>query len=68
MDIKMPIMDGVEATRQITAEMPDMRILALSMYSSDGFLKRMIDAGALGYFMKGNDFKELSEAIRKSMA
>ncbi len=37
------------------------------MYSSDGFLTRMINVGALGYFMKGNDFKELSEAIRKAM-
>ncbi len=68
MDVKMPVMDGVEAARRIMAEMPSMKILALSMYSSDGFLKRMIDVGALGYFMKGNDFMELSGAIRKAMA
>jgi len=67
MDIKMPVMDGVEATRRIVTEMPDIKILALSMYSSDGFLTRMMGAGALGYFMKGDDFKELSEAIRKAM-
>jgi len=67
MDIKMPVMDGVEATRRIITEMPDIKILALSMYSSDGFLTRMMGAGALGYFMKGDDFKELSEAIRKAM-
>ncbi len=67
MDVKMPVMGGVEATRLIMAEMPNMKILALSMYSSDGFLKRMIDAGALGYFMKGNDFIELSGAIRKAI-
>ncbi len=67
MDIKMPVMDGVEATRCIMAEMPDMKILALSMYSSDGYLTRMKNAGAVGYFLKGNDFKELSEAIRKAI-
>lgn len=67
MDVKMPVMDGVEATRRIMAEMPGMKILALSMYSSDGFLSRMMNAGALGYFMKGNDFQELSGAIRKAM-
>ncbi len=66
MDVKMPVMDGVEATRRIIAEMPGMKILALSMYSSDGFLTRMMNAGALGYFMKGNDFQELSAAIRKA--
>ena len=66
MDVKMPVMDGVEATRRILAEMPGMKILALSMYSGDGFLKRMIDAGASGYFMKGNDITELSDAIRKA--
>jgi DNA-binding NarL/FixJ family response regulator len=66
MDVKMPVMDGVEATRQIIAEMPGMKILALSMYSGDGFLTRMLNAGVLGYYMKGDDFKELSEAIRKA--
>ncbi len=67
MDVKMPVMDGIEATRRILSEMPGMKILALSMYSSDGFLTRMMNAGALGYFMKGNDFQELSAAIRKEM-
>lgn len=67
MDVKMPVMDGVEASRHIMAEMPGMKILALSMYSNDGFLTRMKSAGAMGYFLKGNDFKELSEAIRKSI-
>ncbi len=67
MDIRMPVMDGVDATRHIMVEMPDVKILALSMYSGDAFVSRMMSAGALGYFMKGNDFKELSGAIRKTM-
>lgn len=66
MDVKMPVMDGIEATRRILAEMPGMKILALSMYSGDGFLSRMMSAGALGYFLKGDDFKDLSGAIRRS--
>ncbi len=37
------------------------------MYSSDGFLTRMINVGALGYFMKGNDFQGLTAVIRKEM-
>ena len=66
MDVKMPVMDGIEATRRIIAEMPGMKILALSMYSSDGFVSRMMSAGALGYFMKGDDFQDLSGAIRRA--
>jgi DNA-binding NarL/FixJ family response regulator len=65
MDVKMPVMDGVEATRRILAEMPGTKILALSMYSDDGFTSGMKRAGALGYILKGSDFDELSGAIRR---
>jgi DNA-binding NarL/FixJ family response regulator len=65
MDVKMPVMDGVEATRRILAEMPGTKILALSMYSDDGFMSGMKRAGALGYILKGSDFDELSRAIRR---
>ncbi len=65
MDVKMPVMDGVEATRLILAEMPDAKILALSMYSDEGFMSGMKRAGALGYILKGSDFDELSAAIRR---
>lgn len=66
MDINMPIMDGIEATRRIIAEMPNMKILALSMHSGDSFMASMMRAGALGYIMKGGDFEELSGAIRRA--
>lgn len=66
MDVKMPVMDGVEATRRILTEMTWMKILAHSMYSSDGFLYGMMEAGAVGYILKGNDFEELAGAIRKA--
>jgi DNA-binding NarL/FixJ family response regulator len=65
MDVKMPVMDGVEATRRILAEMPGTKILALSMYSDDGFISGMKRAGALGYILKGSDMDELSAAIRR---
>jgi len=64
MDVKMPVMDGAEATGRILAEMPGMKILALSIYADDGFMASMMQAGALGYILKGCDSAELSEAIR----
>jgi DNA-binding NarL/FixJ family response regulator len=65
MDVKMPIMDGAEATSRILTEMPGMKILAMSIYDDDGFMAGMMRAGALGYILKGCDAEELSEAIRK---
>ena len=65
MDVKMPVMDGIEATRKILSEMPGMKILAMSMYSGDGFNTGMMNAGALGYILKGGDCEELMDAIRK---
>jgi DNA-binding NarL/FixJ family response regulator len=63
MDVKMPVMDGVEATRRILADMPGTKILALSMYSDDGFMSGM--KRALAYILKGSDFNELSAVIRR---
>jgi len=65
MDVKMPVMDGAEATSRILAEMPGMKILALSIYADDGFMASMMQAGALGYILKGCDSDELSGAIRQ---
>ena len=65
MDVKMPVMDGAEATSRILAEMPGMKILALSIYDDDEFMAGMMRAGALGYILKGCDSDELSAAIRR---
>ncbi len=65
MDVNMPVMDGAEATSRILAEMPGMKILALSIYADDGFMASIMQAGALGYILKGCDSEELSGAIRK---
>jgi DNA-binding NarL/FixJ family response regulator len=66
MDVKMPVMDGAEATSRILAETPGMKVLALSIYDDDEFMAGMTRAGALGYILKGCDSDELSAAIRKA--
>jgi len=66
MDVKMPVMDGAEATSRILAEMPGMKILALSIYADDGFMANMMRAGALGYLLKGCDSEELLGIIRRT--
>ena len=66
MDVKMPVMDGTEATRQILAENPSTKILALSIYDNSEFMANMMRAGALGYILKGCDSDELSGAIRRA--
>jgi DNA-binding NarL/FixJ family response regulator len=65
MDVKMPVMDGAETTTRILAEMPGMKILAMSIYDDDGFMANMLRAGALGYILKGCDSEEMCGAIRK---
>ena len=65
MDVKMPVLDGAEATSRILSEMPDMKILALSIYADDGFMADMMRAGAMGYILKGCDTEELSDTIRR---
>jgi DNA-binding NarL/FixJ family response regulator len=66
MDVKMPVMDGTDATRRILAEMPDMKILALSMYNDAGFIEGMMHAGARGHILKGCDVEELAARIRRA--
>lgn len=65
MDIKMPVMDGIEATRRIVAKRPGMKILALSVYSDTIFYAEMMRAGALGYIVKGDNFEEMSKTIHR---
>ena len=65
MDISMPNLDGIEATRQIIRELPQIRVLALSIHSGKRFVKEMLDAGAAGYLLKESAPDELVIAIRK---
>ncbi len=64
MDITMPNLNGVDATRQIIRELPKVKVIALSMHSSNVFVADMIKAGASGYILKDCLFDELVEAIQ----
>ncbi|MFQ5435555.1 MAG: response regulator [Anaerolineae bacterium] len=64
MDINMPQMDGVEASRQITARYPETGIIILTMYRRDDYVFEAIKAGASGYLLKEVELDELLAAIR----
>jgi DNA-binding NarL/FixJ family response regulator len=63
MDIIMPDLNGIEATRQILAELPDIKVIALSMHSDKKFVVEMLNAGASGYLLKDTAFEELGKAL-----
>jgi two-component system response regulator DegU len=63
MDVAMPKLNGIEATRKIMELYPDTKILALSIYSSKRFVKDMLEAGAVGYLLKDNAPEKLVTAI-----
>ena len=52
MDVAMPGLDGIDATRQITGELPSIKVIALSMYPNKLFVMDMFEAGASGYVLK----------------
>jgi len=64
MDIAMPEVNGIEATRMLLAECPGTRVVALSMYADRRFVTQILRAGALGYVLKEAAFEELARAIR----
>jgi len=64
MDINMPDMNGIEATRAIRASDPDVLILALSNHTGSDLVKAALDAGAAGYVRKDQAYEELIPAIR----
>ena len=62
MDLKMPGMDGITATREIKQKMPEVNILMLTLYAED-FVKQAIEAGASGYLLKDSNCQQITEAI-----
>ncbi|MGH8906251.1 MAG: response regulator [Egibacteraceae bacterium] len=64
MDLYMPDLDGVQATRQILAASPDVAVLVLTMYEDDDFLIAALKAGARGYLLKGASHSEIARALR----
>jgi len=64
MDVVMPRLNGIEAARRITSELPSTKVIALSLHGDDGFRRAMLDAGASTYLLKDNVLHELHRALR----
>jgi len=67
MDIAMPDLNGIEATRQIIAALPGTKVIALSMHADKRYVMEMLKAGASGYILKDNAYEELASAIRTAL-
>jgi two-component system, NarL family, response regulator NreC len=67
MDVGMPNLNGIEATRQISAKMRGVKIIALSMHNDRRFVLNMVKAGAAGYILKDDAFQSITKAIRMVM-
>lgn len=67
MDVNMPGIGGIEATRKILKLAPDVRIIAVTVLSDEPFPNQLLDAGARGYISKGSGSEEMFEAIRTVM-
>ncbi|MBA2328782.1 MAG: response regulator transcription factor [Flavisolibacter sp.] len=63
-DIKMPVLDGIEATKTLTKQFPGIGIIALSMFDDEFLIVDMLEAGAKGYLLKNAQKEEIFEAIR----
>ena len=64
MDLRMPVLDGVEATRRIRSAVPATAVLVLTMYDEDATVFTAMQAGAQGYLLKGAEQDEIADAIR----
>src|SRR3989454_5752943 len=66
MDVAMPLLNGLEATRQIIKEVPSSKVLVLSSYSDDEYVHQLTEAGAAGYLLKHADISDVVPAIREA--
>ncbi len=66
MDIAMPLLNGLEATRQIIKEVPSTKVIILSSYSDDEYVNQLTEAGAVGYLLKQTAASDLIKAIREA--
>ena len=64
MDVSMPDLNGIEATRALTRDQPEVKVLALSMHTGRTYVAEMFKAGARGYVLKDCEYDELVQAIR----
>ncbi|MFN8923692.1 MAG: response regulator, partial [Sphingobacteriia bacterium] len=65
MDIKMPQMNGIEATEEINVKKPDVKVIALTMFDDDEYITSMLQAGARGYILKNTGKQELISALER---
>lgn len=65
MDIQMPGMDGIEATRRIRETSPATRVLVVTTFARPGYLRAALDAGASGFIVKDTPAEQLAEAVRR---
>ncbi len=63
-DIAMDDMTGLEVTRRVLAQQPDTKIIIVTMHEEKAFFVEALESGAVGYFLKGSDSRELIETIR----
>ncbi|HON18127.1 MAG TPA: response regulator transcription factor [Salinivirgaceae bacterium] len=65
LDIKMPEMDGFEATQKALNLMPSLKIIVLTMFEEIAYFQRMVDLGVVGFLLKSSDPRELNKAIQR---
>jgi two-component system, NarL family, response regulator LiaR len=68
MDLKMPVMNGVQATRQITMKHPEVKVLVLTTYGADEWVLDALRSGAAGYLLKGTPRENLITAVKGTAA
>ena len=67
LDIEMPVMNGIEAAKQAREICPDLKIIALSMYSDENYYTSMIESGVNGFLLKNSNFSVVKKAIEEVM-
>lgn len=65
MDINMPKLNGIEATKQALLKYPDIKIIALTSFADDEYIEQMISAGVEGYMLKRSDIEDFEKAVKK---
>ncbi len=67
-DLRMPIKDGIDTTKQITRDYPNIRVIILTMYEDERFVGHLMDCGAAGYLLKSTEPSEIKKAIMDVMS
>ena len=65
LDVEMPGLDGIEATRELRAAMPEVKVVIVTTFGRPGFLRRALGAGATGFVVKDTPARQLADAVRR---